>query len=435
MGGVLGLNYREHHCIGDLQDGIFQLQHRGQEYCGFATTDTRLHYEYYPGLVSANTNAAQLQRFPGRVGVAHVSLSTPQPVVLQSRLGRFAIVFDGVVNNAEELKEELLQAGSAFAYGTDGEIIAHLIIQGKDIVEGLARLPEKIKGAYSLLLLTEEGRLFAARCPRGVRPLVIGVNDEGTCAASESGTLDWLGVQQFQDVEPGAIYELTPTGFNKLWEKPAERITHCAFEYAYMARIDAVIDGVPVSQARNNFGSALAARDSNIKADVVAGVPMSGLGHALGYHMASQVPYSIVFDYNRYAHGRSYIPPTPAERKRIATSKLFIVKEAVKNKRIVLCDDSIVRGTQIAHRVDELINAGAREVHVRIGAPKLNYPCIYSISTRSVEELIGAHRTEEEICRILGATSLRYNTVEDFVAAIGLPREKLCLACWLGPNG
>jgi amidophosphoribosyltransferase len=432
MGGVLGLNYREHNCIGDLQDGIFQLQHRGQEHCGFATVGNRLHCECYPGLVSVNTNAEQLEKFPGKSGLAHVSLSDPQPLILESRLGKMALVFDGVINNAREIKQELLQQGCAFAYGTDGEIMARLISQGKDIVDGLAGLPDRIRGAYSLLVLTEKGQLFAMRCPAGIRPLVIGINDAGTCAASESGTLDWLGVKEFKDVEPGAIYELKTSGFAKVAERPAQKIAHCAFEYAYMARIDAIIDGVPVSQARNNFGSALAARDQSVNADVVAGVPMSGLGHALGYHLASQVPYGIVFDYNRYAHGRSYIPPTQTERKRIATSKLYIVKEAVKGKRIVLCDDSIVRGTQIAHRVDELMNAGAREVHVRIGAPKLSYPCKYSISARTPEELIGNQRTEDEICAILGATSLHYNTVDDFVKAIGLPIEKLCLACWLG---
>mgnify|MGYP000988654717 CR=1 FL=1 len=430
--GVLGLSFTDEDCVYSLAHGIFHLQHRGQEYCGLALEDEgEIHAEAFRGLVSDSFTPEVLSLFKGKHGIAHTSLKDPQPFVLESRIGKFAIAFSGNIINAREIKEELMRKGFSFSSNYHVEILAKLVAQANNIKEGLESLPKKINGSYSIVLLADDGSLYAMRDPLGVKPFIAGASAKGVCVASESAALNGLGMKIIKDIEPGGIYLLRPTGISKISQVESERIAHCAFEYAYTARIDSVINSIPVATARNNLGASLA-KDDDIEATVVAGVPMSGLGHALGYHKASEVPYGIVFDYNRYALGRSYIPPNQDERNRIARDKLYIVREAVRDQSIVLCDDSIVRGTQLVERVRELQETGAKEVHVRIGAPKLTFPCRHGISTRSKDELIGSDRTVEEIRKILGATTLKYNSVESFVQAIGIPADKLCLACWTG---
>lgn len=430
--GVLGIKYKDRDCVNSLCEGIFHLQHRGQEYCGIATHDKGgMMYASFPGLVSDNMTPEKIGRFHGKTGIAHTSLLNPQPVVLMSRIGRFALAFSGKVINSRSLISSLTDRGMSFSTGFDVEILAKLIAEEKDIVEGLKKLADKVVGSYSLVLLSDTGKLYCMRDPLGVKPLILGISSDGAVVASESCAINWLGMETVRDVEPGAIYLIQESGPEKIAQVKTERTAFCAFEYAYTARLDSVIEGIPVSTARDNLGSRLAQND-DIEADVVAGIPMSGLGHALGYHRASGLPYGIIFNYNPYALGRSYIPPIREERIRIAERKLYAVEAAVKGQRIVLCDDSIVRGTQIGDRVRQLQAMGAREVHVRIGAPKLNYPCKYGVSTRSQDELIGYQRTVEDVRKILGATTLKYNSVEDFVKAIGLPADKLCLGCWTG---
>lgn len=430
--GVLGIKYKDKDCVGSLCEGIFHLQHRGQEHCGIATQDQgKIRCTSFSGLVSDNLIPENVKKFHGRTGIAHTSLLDPQPLVLMSKMGRFAIAFSGKVINSRSLMSSLMDRGMSFSTGFDVEILAKLIAEEADIVEGLKGLADRVVGSYSLVLLSDSGELYVMRDPLGVKPLVLGANSAGTCVASESCALKWLGMEIIKDVEPGAIYVIRESGPEKVAQVETDKRALCAFEYAYTARLDSVIEGIPVSTARDNLGSSLAT-DDDIQADVVAGIPMSGLGHALGYHRASGLPYGIIFNYNPYALGRSYIPPTREERVHIAERKLYVVEAAVKGQRIVLCDDSIVRGNQIGDRVRQLEEMGAREVHVRIGAPKLNYPCKYGISTRSKDELIGSQRTVEEVRKILGATTLRYNSVEEFVKAIGMPADSLCLGCWTG---
>ncbi len=430
--GLLGLSFADLDIVESLEKGIFQLQHRGQEHCGVAVTNgTDMNAQTYRGLISDNLIPENLIKFSGTSGIAHTSLLDPQPFVLESILGKFAICFSGNIINSADIKAKLMSEGVSFSSDYDVEVLAKIIARASGIIEGLESLAEQVIGAFTCLVLFEDGRLYAIRGPLGIKPLVVGTNKYGTCVASESSALNWLGMDIIQDVEPGAIHEITPKGSEKKGEIVSSRIAHCAFEYAYTARLDSIIEGVPINLARSRLGKCLAEKDE-IESTVVAGVPMSGLGHALGYHQESGVPYGIVFDYNRYALGRSYIPPTQKERVKIADRKLYPVKAAITGQYIVLCDDSIVRGTQIGDRVKELMELGAKEVHVRIGAPKLNYPCKYEISTRTQDELIGHHRTEEDVRDILGATTLKYNSVDDFVKAIGIPREKLCLACWTG---
>ncbi len=431
--GVLGLSLTNRDCVYSLSQGIFHLQHRGQEHCGIAVAhDGEVQARAYKGLVSDNFTHENLVGFKGTSGIAHTSLLDPQPFLLEARMGKFALAFSGNIINHQELRDELLKKGASFSSSHQVELLAKLIADTKSIEEGLKSLANRIRGSYSIVILAQDGTVYAMRDPLGVKPLVAGANPSGVCVASESAALNGLGMKIVRDIEPGGIYALKPTGISRIALMESERAAFCAFEYAYTARLDSVIEGIPVVTARNNLGASLAKDDDIGEATMVAGVPMSGLGHALGYHQASGVPYGIVFDYNRYALGRSYIPPNQKARTEIARSKLYIVQEAVRGQSIVLCDDSIVRGTQLEERVKELKEAGAEEVHVRIGAPKLQFPCRHGISTRTRDELIGSHRSVEEIRKILGATTLKYNSVDSFVEAIGIPKERLCLACWTG---
>ena len=251
-----------------------------------------------------------------------------------------------------------------------------------------------------------------------------------------------------RDVKPGEIILINGKGFKTLKQLPSPRIAHCAFEWAYVASIDSKIDDIYVKEARNNLGEKLAERDQKeggIQADCVSPVPMSGIGHALGYHKRSGIQYQDVFLYNRYAD-RSYTLATQEARDKMAKRKLSVIREAVQGKRIILCDDSIVRGTQIRNKVRDLKKAGAKEVHVRVACPPLMHPCLYGISTRTYEELAARsyikqgeidsldklRMVEEKVAEQVDADSVKYNSLDDFVAAIGLPKNKLCLRCWDG---
>jgi amidophosphoribosyltransferase len=339
------------------------------------------------------------------------------------------------------------ERGAAFYHGLDIEIISKLILQEKNVVMGISKLADRIQGAYSLLVLTEEG-IYAARDVYGFRPLMLGQGSGAFMVSSESRAVQNLGFERVRDVNPGEIVLITKQGFETKKQLESPRSAHCAFEWAYTASMDSKIDGLFVQEARNNLGRSLAERDieeGGLRADLVGPVPMSGIGHALGYHMRSGLPYQEIFLYNRYAD-RSYTQLTQVDRDQMAKKKLSVLEFAVSGKRIVLCDDSIVRGTQIRNKVRELKGAGAREVHVRIACPPLMYPCDFGISTRTYEELLartyfpsGNIVTMDElrgletwVAQRIGADSVRYNSIEAFVAALGILRDHLCLKCWDG---
>lgn len=446
--GVVGI-YSKENCVNDIYLGIDFLQHRGQEYCGIATVrNDEINLITHRGRVGERFTELEFQSLGGNFGIGHVSLRDRQPIRLETNLGSFAACFSGNIINADELFLDLKRKGYSFSTTSYIELILKMIGEEKDVVEGISMMSEKILGSFSLLLLNSEG-IYLARDPYGFRPLILGRGEkEKFIVASESRAIESLDMEIERDVKPGEIILIDRQGFHSLKQLASQRVAYCAFEWAYVASIDSKIDGVYVKEARNNLGEKLAERDEReggIEADCVSSVPMSGIGHSLGYHKRSRIQYQDVFLYNRYAD-RSYTLATQEARDRMAKRKLSVIREAVQGKRIILCDDSIVRGTQIRNKVRELKKAGAKAVHVRVACPPLMHPCSYGISTRTYEELAARsyikkgeidsldklRLVEEEIAQQINADSVRYNSLEDFVAAIGLPKDKLCLKCWNG---
>lgn len=445
--GVFGI-CSQYDCSGEIFQAIDFLQHRGQQYCGMSTYDGTIHHETHRGRVANSFPDDELARLKGRWGIGHVSLRDRQPLRWRTRLGEISVGFSGNVINAHELASEMMGRGKSFLEGTDVEIISKIIIEGASLTDGIADLARKIRGAYSLVVLSKDG-VYAARDVYGFRPLILGQDALGNrhAVASESRALENLDMEIYRDVTPGEIVLINDDGIRTLARLPSPRIAHCAFEWAYTASMDSIIDGVYVQEARDNLGESLAQRDleeGTLSADIVAPVPMSGIGHALGYHKRSRINYQEVFLYNRYAD-RSYTQATQQDREKMAKRKLSILPY-VKGKRIILCDDSIVRGTQIRYKVADLKAAGAREVHVRVACPPLMYPCDFGISTRSYGELLARsyiragdiisleqqRALETWVAGRVGADSVRFNTIDDFVASLMTERGKLCLACFDG---
>ena len=445
--GVFGI-VKDTDCVEDIYRGLDFLQHRGQQFCGIATYGgKRIYLITHYGQVGTTFNPHELETFRGNIGIGHVSLKERQPMMWQGAVGEIAVAFSGNIINSEALLEEMKDRGEAFYHGLDIEIISKLIMQEKNVVTGISMLAEKIKGSYSLVVLTQDG-IYASRDIYGFRPLMLGERAGTYLVSSESRAVQNLDFNRLRDVRPGEIIFITKKGFETRKQLKSPRRAHCAFEWAYTASMDSKIDGLYVQEARNNLGKSLAERDieeGGIQADLVAPVPMSGIGHALGYHMVSGLSYQEVFLYNRYAD-RSYTQLTQEDRDRMAEKKLSVLEYAVRDKKIVLCDDSIVRGTQIRNKVRDLKNAGAKEVHVRIACPPLMYPCDLGISTRTYGELLareylsdGNITTLDELKELeiwvsekIGADSVKYNSLDAFVEALNIPKESLCLNCWDG---
>jgi len=415
--------------VPNLCRSLFLLQHRGQCSVGLAVLqkDGRIDGGVAPGLVKANGPLFRGKESDSAIG--HVSLKEPQPFFGHSKIGSISLAFSGRLMNTAELRQQAMQNGRVFTTKDDVEILAQLVSQENDPVEGLKKMASQVRGAFSLVLLTQDG-VFAARDPFGFKPLVIGRGINGCAVASESPAITEIGLEIVRDIRPGEIILLNKQGFATVGQVPGQRAAFCSFEWAYTARYDSVIEGIAVEQARKNMGASLAKGD-NIEADLVAPIPMSGIGHALGYHKASHVAYDEVFLYNRYSD-RSYTPLNQEQRDSIAAEKLSLVIGAIQGRRIVICDDSIVRGTQMRKQILRLREAGAKEIHIRVACPPLLAPCHYGISTRSFNELIARQHSLEEIRKMLGADTVKYNSLDDFVAAIGLPADRLCLACFTG---
>jgi amidophosphoribosyltransferase len=472
--GLFGI-YSHTDCVRDIYHGIDFLQHRGQEYCGISTYNydgDRIHQvdfldtqkeEYdsdisfgreinhvtHHGKVIDTFTDEELRILKGSWGIGHVSLWERQPMKWKTRLGEIAVAFSGNVINAEELIKGMMDRGKSYYKGYDIETISKVIIEESDIVSGIKALAEKVKGAYSLLVLTKDG-IYATRDIYGFRPLILGEDGTRHAASSESRAFQNLGMRTIRDIRPGEIVLIDGDGFHTVAQVTSRRVAHCTFEWAYTASIDSIIDGVYVQEARNNLGAQLAQRDRDEgfpPADLVAPVPLSGIGHALGYHHRSNIIYQEVFLYHRYAD-RSYMRATQIAREQMAKRKLSVLHYAVQGKKILICDDSIVRGTQIMNKVKDLKEAGAREVHVRIACPPLMYPCDFGISTRSYDELIvrqlirngniesmtDLREVEAWIAHRIGADSVKFNTIDAFVSALMIPRSQLCLRCFDGVN-
>jgi amidophosphoribosyltransferase len=407
---------------------------------GIATFDDGVHMVTHHGRVGDTFSASNLNYLKGTFGIGHVSLWERQPIRWTSQLGEISLAFSGNIINSEELISHIMSKGGSFLQGYDIEIISKIIMYEGDAVSGITALAEKIKGAYSLLLLTREG-IYATRDIYGFRPLALGQGQGRYAVSSESRAFHNLDMKLTRDIQPGEIVLINDQGFSTVKQLDSPRRAYCSFEWAYTASIDSIIDGLSVQKARNSLGTSLAQRDideGGIEADIVAPVPMSGCGHALGYHMRSRLNYQEVFLYNRYAD-RSYTQATQIDREKMAKRKLSSLHSAIDGQRIILCDDSIVRGTQIFNKVHDLKKAGAREVHVRVACPPLMYPCDFGISTRSYEELCARitsldllRELERWVAEKIGADSVKYNSLETFVGALGIPQGHLCLKCWDG---
>ncbi len=426
--------------------GLFALQHRGQESCGIAVTDTdgpkgQVHSHKGMGLVNEVFEPNHLENLKGNIGVGHVRYSTAgastrenaQPLVLNYVKGTLGLAHNGNLINALELRHELEYTGAIFQTTIDSEVIAYHIarerVNCQSVELAVSKAMDKIKGAYALCVMSPR-KLIGARDPFGFKPLCIGKRGNAYLLSSETCALDTVGATYVRDVEPGEIVTITKDGIasDRSHCLPKEKEARCVFEYIYFARPDSVIDGVSVYHARIQAGKFLA-MDSPVEADLVVGVPESGNAAALGYSMQSGIPYGTAFVKNTYV-GRTFIKPKQSARESSVTVKLNVLKEAVNGKRVIMIDDSIVRGTTSARIVHMLREAGASEVHVRISSPPFISECYFGTDIPSKDQLIAHERSVEEICQLIGADSLGYLEFDRLSEmAGGLP---ICTGCFNG---
>jgi amidophosphoribosyltransferase len=449
-----------------LYYGTDYHSHLGTEYGGIAFIDengmplkkihdirnSQFKSKFYEGSEKIQSNS----------GIGVISDKDPQPLSFESKFGPFAICCAGLVANRDELAQKLIKKGISFSELDRGEInttelVAHLINQGNSIIDGIEKMYDEIKGSTSLLLLTKEG-IYCSRDRYGVTPLVIGNKIDEVAVASETCSFNNMGFKIQKFVEPGEIVLINQKGIEEVKNgNNSKKI--CAFLWIYTGFPASTYEGINVEKVRENCGRFLAKRD-NVKIDLASGVPDSGTGHAIGYSMESGKPFRRVLVKYTPGYGRSYTPLTQEIRDHVALMKLIVNEDITKGNRIILCEDSIVRGTQLKNfTIIKLIDAGTEEIHVRPACPPLMFPCIYNLSTRTTKELAARKairalegkdiedvskylipKSEEYenminwIAEDLGATSLRYQLLDDMVKAIGLPKEKLCLYCWTGKD-
>jgi amidophosphoribosyltransferase len=429
MCGIFAVSTKEDKRVAeDIFLGIFYQQHRGQQYCGIATySGDGIKLRTNRGMVR-ETFSGNLGGLDGNMGIGHTSLKDLQPIKLYSKMGEFSICFDGNIVNREELTNELKKQGHSFYTDSDIEIIAKLIAQEDNFVDGIASMGEKIRGAYSLVILSR-GKIYAARDKHAFRPIIIGKRNGAIAVASESCAFINLGFSIVRDLKPGEILEIEGSEFTTKKVLPSDFTQYCAFEWVYTANVCSTIDGLSVDIARRNLGAALARRYP-VDVDIVGAVPNSGIGHAIGYSQESKIPFDNVFVKYDYA-SRSYTQPTQAERDREAKVKLIPVPAKIKDRSVVICDDSIVRGTQMKNDlVVKLRNNGVKQIHVRVACPPLKAPCQYGVATRSKKELAAYEKSVEQIREYIGVEGLAYNTLEDLGQALGKPLDQICISCW-----
>jgi len=465
MSGLFGVISNEN-CISSLYYGTDYHSHLGTQYGGMAFFDRN------GTLVKKIHNISNSQfkskfyegsnDIKSEIGIGVISDKDPQPLSFEGKFGPFAICTTGLVTNKEELVKKLIRKGMSFSDVDRGdinttELIANLINQGDTIVDGIEKMYDQIKGSVSLLLLTKKG-IYCVRDINGVTPLVIGSKADEIAVASESCSFHNLGFKIIKFIEPGEIILINSKGVEGI-KQGNDTNKICAFLWIYTGFPASTYEGINVEEVREKCGRCLSKRD-NVKADLVSGVPDSGTVHAIGYALESGEPFRRVLVKYTSGYGRSYTPLTQKERDQIALMKLIANESITKDNRIILCEDSIVRGTQLKnYTITKLKNAGAKEIHVRPACPPLMYPCIFNLSTRSKKELavrkairaIEGKDIEdvsdyldpksekyqqmiEWIAKDLGVTTLRYQLLDDMVEAIGMPREKLCLYCWNGEN-
>lgn len=446
--GVFGMyDFDGHDVASTIYYGLYSLQHRGQESCGIAVSDThgpkgKVLSSKDMGLLNEAFTPEILEQLKGDIGVGHVRYSTAgsstrenaQPLVLNYVKGTLGLAHNGNLINAPELREELAYTGAIFQTTIDSEVIAYHIarerLNSKTVEEAVGRAMHKIKGAYSLIVMSPR-KLIGARDPFGFRPLCIGRRDNTYILASETCALDTIGAEFVRDVEPGEIVTISPSKgieSDKTHCIPKEQHARCVFEYIYFARPDSYIDGVSVYNSRILAGKFLA-MDSPVEADLVVGVPESGNVAALGYSLQSGIPYGQAFVKNAYV-GRTFIKPKQKTRESSVQVKLNALKEAVKGKRVIMIDDSIVRGTTSDRIVRMLRAAGAKEVHMRVSSPEFLWPCYFGTDVPARDQLIAYNRSVEEIRQIIGSDSLAYlkeERLEELTGGLGI-----CKGCFTG---
>lgn len=422
---------------------LYALQHRGQESCGIAVNDSGVIMSHKDlGLVPEVFDASMLDKMSGgNMAIGHVRYSTTggnsrenaQPLVMKHAKGAISLAHNGNLVNAYELRHNLELSGAIFQTTNDSEVIAYIIARNRlktpSIEEAVIETMKTIKGAYSIVLLSPR-KLIAARDPKGFRPLCMGKLGDNFVFASESCAFDSIGATFIRDVEPGEVIVVYQGKAKSIKTNCGEDSSLCIFEYIYFARADSVIDGQSVHEARRLAG-ALLAKNHPVDADLVVGVPDSGIDAALGYAEESGIPYGLGFVKNRYV-GRTFIQPTQGQRDSAVKIKLNALKNAVDGKRVVMVDDSIVRGTTSAHIVQMLRDAGAREVHVRISSPPFRNPCYFGTDIDSRKKLIACRLSLDEICKSIGADSLGYLDSDDLEKIAPNSSCKFCKGCFTG---
>ena len=463
MGGLFGI-VSQSDCVADLYYGTDYHSHLGTKRGGMAVRNEHGFHRSIHNIENSYFRSkfeSELHRFHGRQGIGVISDTDPQPLIISSHLGTFGIVTVGRINNMEALIRQAWRNRRHFSGTSDGvanatEVTAMLICQEESFEAGIRRAQELIEGSCSLLLLTEQG-IYAARDRLGRTPLVVGRRDGATAVTSETSAFPNLDLATDHFLGPGEVLRLTADG----WEQrlpPGDRMQICSFLWVYYGYPASEYEGLNVEQVRYDCGAAMARHD-RVEVDVVAGIPDSGIGHALGYANERKIPYNRPFVKYTPTWPRSFMPQDQAMRDLVAKMKLIPVRRLIEGRRLMLCDDSIVRGTQLKDNVRALFDIGAREVHVRLACPALIFPCEFlNFSTsRSTLDLLGRktihaleggrdgnldryardgspeHQALVEALRArLGLTSLCYQRLDDLVAAIGLPREHLCTHCWNG---
>ncbi len=417
---------------------LYALQHRGQESAGIAVSDGKsIKMEKGMGLVSEVFNGSKIDRFKGHIAAGHVRYSTmgsssllnAQPLLIRYRKGSLAIGHNGNLVNGEEIRDQLEEVGSIFQTTTDSEIVAHLIarLENDDFVESVKEALTFLRGAFAFVMITED-RLIGIRDPYGLRPLSLGILEDNFVLASETCAFDTIGAQFIRDIEPGEMVVIDEEGITSHRFAKKEKEALCIFEFIYFARPDSNLHGKNVHLVRRELGKQLA-REHPVEADIVTGVPDSSISAASGVAEGMGLPYEMGLVKNRYI-GRTFIQPSQKIRSLGVKLKLNAVKQVIEGKRVIMVDDSIVRGTTSLQIVQMLRNAGAKEVHVRISSPPVVGSCYYGIDTSSTKELLGAQKTVEEIRRFIKADTLGYLSVEGMIASTGMNVDSFCKACF-----
>ena len=420
--------------------GLIALQHRGQESAGIAVLkDRKMQYYKEMGLVQEVFSSEILDRLPGDIGIGHVRYSTTgesyvanaQPLVVRYKGGSIALAHNGNLVNAGEIRNRLEDEGSIFQTSIDSEVIANLIAKNYHLgmKEAVIESVKEIKGSFALVIIIDN-MLVGVRDPNGLRPLSLAKIDDGYVLASETSAHDVVAGTFVRDIEPGEIVIIDENGIESIKYDDTKRKALCCFEYVYFARPDSIIDGKNVFVARKNAGKLLA-KESPVDADMVIAVPDSGIAAAIGYAEESGIPFDVGLIKNKYL-GRTFIQPDQKSRELAVRLKLNAMKENILGKRLILIDDSIVRGTTSKKLVNMLKDAGATEVHIRVSSPPVAHSCYFGIDTPNRAQLIGATHSIEEIRKMIGADSLYYLSVDGLVESIGMNKCDLCTACFDG---